>query len=61
MLFMIIGSAIDVNAYWAIVFIVAAVYFTYSAVVEERNMRQQFPKDYQAYKRTTKMLLPYIF
>lgn len=61
MLLMIIGSAIDVNAYWLIAFIVAVIYFMCSAVVEEQIMYREFPKDYKEYKRQTKMLLPYIF
>jgi protein-S-isoprenylcysteine O-methyltransferase Ste14 len=57
-LLMALGSAIDVNIYWLLVFIVAAVFFVYSAVAEERLMMRQFPKVYPAYKRKTKMLIP---
>jgi protein-S-isoprenylcysteine O-methyltransferase Ste14 len=39
----------------------AAVYFLYSATVEERYLTERFPEDYPAYKRSTKMLVPYIF
>jgi len=35
-------------------------YFLYSAIVEERNMAQQFPSSYPQYKRSTKMLVPFI-
>jgi protein-S-isoprenylcysteine O-methyltransferase Ste14 len=36
------------------------VYFTYSAVHEERYMAEQFPAAYPEYKRSTKMLVPFI-
>ena len=44
-----------------IVVAVAGVYFAYSATVEERYLTTQFPDAYPTYKRTTKMLLPFIF
>lgn len=61
MLLMIIGSAVDENAYWLIVFVVAIIYFSFCAVIEEKNMHREFPKDYPLYKRQTKMLVPYVF
>lgn len=61
MLFMMIGSAVDENVYWLIVFVVALIYFCVSAVVEEQNLHREFPKDYPLYKRQTKMLLPFIY
>ena len=36
------------------------VYFVYSAIVEEHDLADQFPDDYLAYKRSTKMLVPLI-
>jgi protein-S-isoprenylcysteine O-methyltransferase Ste14 len=39
----------------------AGVYFVYSATVEERYMSEQFPDTYRVYKRSTKMLVPFIF
>jgi protein-S-isoprenylcysteine O-methyltransferase Ste14 len=41
--------------------VLAAVYFVYSATVEERHLNQQFPEAYAAYQRSTKMLIPLIF
>lgn len=55
-----LGSAIDVSTYWLIVFIIFAFYFIYSAVVEEKLMMKQFPQVYPAYKKKTKMLIPFI-
>jgi protein-S-isoprenylcysteine O-methyltransferase Ste14 len=60
MLLMTLGSALDVNAYWLLGFVVAAVFFIYSALAEERNMTKQFPKTYPTYKSQTKMLVPFI-
>ena len=39
----------------------AGIYFIYSALVEERNLTEQFPGIYPAYRRSTKMLVPFIF
>jgi len=36
-------------------------YLVYSATVEERFMAARFPDSYPEYKRSTKMLVPYIF
>jgi protein-S-isoprenylcysteine O-methyltransferase Ste14 len=60
-LLMALGSFLIVNMYWLIVFIVAAVFFIYSAVSEEKLMTKQFPKVYPSYKAKTKMLVPFVF
>ncbi len=39
----------------------AGIYFAYSAMVEQRYMTEQFPDTYPAYKRSTKMLVPFVF
>lgn len=56
-----IGAAIACSIFWLTIFAVAAIYFVYSAVMEERIMIKQFPKDYPAYKSKTKMLIPYVY
>jgi len=61
LLLMALGSALDVNIYWLVVFIVSCVYFVYSAFAEEKTMGRQFPKVYATYKSKTKMLVPFIF
>ena len=38
----------------------AGFYFLYSATVEERYLTDQFPDTYPAYKRSTKLLVPFI-
>ena len=55
-----IGTTIAVSLYWLVAVIFAAVYFSYSAVMEERYMTEQFPATYPPYKRSTKMLIPHL-
>jgi protein-S-isoprenylcysteine O-methyltransferase Ste14 len=38
----------------------AGIYFLYSATVEERYLTERFPDDYSVFKRSTKMLVPFI-
>jgi protein-S-isoprenylcysteine O-methyltransferase Ste14 len=46
--------------YWFIAAGLLAAYFIYSAVMEERYLIKEFPDAYPEYKRSTKMLIPYI-
>ena len=55
-----IGTAVALNWLWLTAVAVASIYFVYSAIVEERNMGQQFPDAYPAYRRSTKMLVPFL-
>lgn len=55
-----VGTAVAVSVYWLLAVVILGGYFLYSAVVEERNMAKLFPADYPAYKRATKMLVPYV-
>jgi protein-S-isoprenylcysteine O-methyltransferase Ste14 len=55
-----IGTAIAVSWYWVIAVAVIGAYFVYSAVNEERYMAEQFPATYPDYKRSTKMLVPFV-
>lgn len=45
---------------WLIPFLVAGAYFIYSARTEERIMAETFPDTYPAYRRHTKMLVPFL-
>ena len=56
-----VGTAIALGWKWLIVVGLAAAYFLYSATVEERYMTEQFPENYPAYRRSTKMLVPFVF
>ena len=54
------GTAVALSWMWLIAPVLAGVYFVYSATVEEHYLTEQFPDTYPAYKRSTKMLLPFI-
>lgn len=56
-----IGTALALTWLWLIAVALAGSYFVYSATVEERYMTEKFPVTYPAYKRATKMLVPFVF
>jgi protein-S-isoprenylcysteine O-methyltransferase Ste14 len=56
-----IGTAVAVSWYWLIAVVFMGAYFIYSATVEEHIMERLFPNDYPAYRRSTKMLIPFMF
>jgi len=55
-----IGTAFGVSWLWLAVIAVAGIYFVYAATIEERYLTEQFPDTYPAYKRSTKMLVPFV-
>jgi protein-S-isoprenylcysteine O-methyltransferase Ste14 len=56
-----VGTAVALDWLWLVAVALAGVYFVYSATVEERNLTRQFPETYPAYRRATKMLIPFVF
>lgn len=56
-----IGTSVGISLYWLIAAAVLAAYFVYSAINEERYLISQFPDAYPAYRRSTKMLIPFLF
>jgi protein-S-isoprenylcysteine O-methyltransferase Ste14 len=56
-----IGTGVALRWVWLLAVGLAAIYFLYSAVVEERMLTEQFPDAYPRYKRETKMLVPFVF
>ncbi|MBV8463673.1 MAG: isoprenylcysteine carboxylmethyltransferase family protein, partial [Acidimicrobiales bacterium] len=56
-----VGTAVAISPRWLVVVAVLSGYFVYSAYTEERMMTQRFPETYPAYKRSTKMLIPWVF
>jgi len=56
-----VGTAIAVTWYWLAAVAVLGAYFVYSARMEERYLSGVFPEAYPAYRKTTKMLVPFIF
>ena len=56
-----IGSALAVALLWLLLFALYFAYFIISARTEEKMMLAQFPDTYPAYRRRTKMLIPFVF
>ena len=46
---------------WLTAVALAGVSFLYTATVEERYLTEQFPDSYPVYKRSTKLLVPFLF
>ncbi len=57
----LIGTALAVSPYLLVVVVGIGAYFIYSAFSEERFMATRFPDAYPEYKRSTKMLVPFVF
>lgn len=57
----LVGTAVAVSLYWLMGVAVLGAYFAYSALIEERNMTRLLPDQYPDYKRSTRMLVPFIF
>jgi protein-S-isoprenylcysteine O-methyltransferase Ste14 len=55
------GTAIALGWRWLVVAGLVAIYFVYAAMVEERFLARQFSDAYPSYKRSTKMLVPFVF
>jgi protein-S-isoprenylcysteine O-methyltransferase Ste14 len=55
-----VGTTVAVSLYWLVAVVAIGGYFIFSAVHEERYMTEQFPDSYPAYKRSTKMLIPFV-
>jgi len=55
-----IGTALALSLLWLVVAAILGGYFIFSATREEKYMASRFPATYPAYKRSTKMLIPYI-
>lgn len=56
-----LGSAIGENLFWLLPLLLASGYFVYSARQEEKLMLRQFPAQYGAYMKRSKMLLPFLY
>ena len=61
LLLAMLGSAIGVNIFWALLLVLVGAYFIYSARREETVMLQHFPQQYAAYMARTGMLAPRLF
>jgi protein-S-isoprenylcysteine O-methyltransferase Ste14 len=56
-----VGTAVALNWLWLAAVLLAGIYFVYSVTVEERFLTEQFPDAYPAYRRSTRMLIPFVF
>ena len=56
-----LGTAVGLSWLWLAPVALGAIYFVYAATVEEHYLTEQFPNAYPAYKRSTKMLVPFVF
>ena len=60
LLLALLGTALATNLIGLIIVAVLAVYFYYSASIEEKNLSRTFPTAYPAYRAGTKMLIPFV-
>jgi protein-S-isoprenylcysteine O-methyltransferase Ste14 len=56
----VLGSALATYVAAFVIFAVTAVYFVYSARIEDGLMATSFPSTYPAYRERTKMLIPFV-
>jgi protein-S-isoprenylcysteine O-methyltransferase Ste14 len=56
----LLGTAIALSVLWLLPLVLFGAYFIYAARQEERYMAETFPEQYPAYKRRTKMLVPFV-
>jgi protein-S-isoprenylcysteine O-methyltransferase Ste14 len=55
-----LGSAIAQSAWWLVPVVFGGGYFFFSARKEEKAMLEQFPAEYGAYVKRTKMFVPFV-
>jgi protein-S-isoprenylcysteine O-methyltransferase Ste14 len=56
-----VGTAIAISMRWLVAALVLGVYFICKAAMQERRMAKRIPDDYLDYKRSTKMLIPFVW
>ncbi len=54
------GTSLADGPMWLLILILAGIYFIYSARTEEKMMLREFPDEYPAYMKRTKILIPFI-
>jgi protein-S-isoprenylcysteine O-methyltransferase Ste14 len=60
MIVAILGSALVGGLPWLVFFVAYMIYFLYSATREEKMLAEEFPDTYPAYKKRTKMVIPFV-
>ena len=61
MLLAMVGTILVAGPWWLVICALCSAYFFYSAVAEERTLTKEFPTEYPVYKKSTKMLIPFVF
>ncbi len=56
----LLGSALALGAAWLLLLALFGIYFVYGAKIEEKAMLEQFPDEYPAYLKRTKMFVPFV-
>lgn len=56
----LVGTAVAISLWWLTIIVIYFAFFLYSARTEERMLTQEFPEAYPAYKKRTKMLIPFV-
>ena len=56
----VIGTALATDVYLLFLALVMGAHFIYSARAEERMLTASFPADYERYRASTKMLIPFL-
>jgi protein-S-isoprenylcysteine O-methyltransferase Ste14 len=56
-----LGTAIGMSLSWLVPAALLGAYFVFSAKREEAFLLERFPDTYPAYRRSTKMLIPFVF
>jgi protein-S-isoprenylcysteine O-methyltransferase Ste14 len=57
----LVGTALATTLYLLVAAALVTGFFAFSATREERFLTEEFPEAYPAYKRSTKMLVPFVF
>lgn len=57
----VFGSALALTLIWLLLFPLYFIYFIVSARTEEKMLLARFPNAYPAYRRRTRMLIPFLF
>lgn len=61
MMLAMLGSVLASTLLWLVLLAFTAGQFMYSAKAEEALMQKEFPEKYPAYKKRTKMLVPFLY
>lgn len=56
----LIGTALGIGVVFLVIAALTGAYFIYSATVEDETMARRFPAAYPDYKRSTRMLVPFL-